>query len=261
MVQISKKILLLFILFVYMSKASSQTVVIDEYLPSVVPEVEFYDISGKSYNFEKFEGNVLLLHFWATWCMNCTQEMKALDQLQKALRKESIIILPVSEDFKGVKIVKDFYKKHKLKNLLSFVDDNNELFGAFGAANLPTSFIIDTEGKNVVRIIGAADWQSQEMIELLKSYVHPRESANSDYLNVLKEQSAWQYNELPKKSEGAENEIPAAAVTNIGPAQIKEGADGSHFTNIQGDQFSLKVKRPVNSDIITQGKEGEIDDQ
>jgi alkyl hydroperoxide reductase subunit AhpC len=260
MPQSLKTILLFFILVICMNNANSQSVVIDEYLPSPIPEVEFYDIGGKNYNFEKFEGNVLLLHFWATWCMNCTQEMKALDQLQKALRKESIIILPISEDFKGAEAVKDFYKKHKIRNLLSFVDDNNELFSAFGATNLPTSFIIDTEGKNVVRIVGAADWQSRQMIELLKSYVHPRESMNADYINVLKEQNGWQESESANKSKEVKDEIPAEAITNIGPAENKEGSDGSHFTNIHGDQFSLKVKRPVNSAIITQDKEEKTDD-
>jgi len=255
MPQFLKTILLFFILTICINNANSESVVIDEYLPSFIPEVEFYDIGGKSYNFEKFEGNVLLLHFWATWCMNCTQEMKALDQLQKALRKESIIILPISEDFKGVEAVRDFYKKHKLKNLVSFVDDNNELFGAFGATNLPTTFIIDTEGKNVARIVGAADWQSQKMIDLLKSYVHPRESMNADYINVLKEQNNWQTSESVNKSNKIGEEIPAEAITNISPSEIKEGNDGSHFTNIQGDQFSLKVKRPVNSGIAIQSKE------
>ena len=259
MMQISRAIFLFLILMISVSNANSQSVVIDEYLPSDIPDVEFFDITGKGYNFERFEGNVLLLHFWATWCMNCTEEMKDLDQLQKSLRKESIIILPVSEDFKSLDVVKDFYKKHKLKNLLSFVDSNNELFGLFDSKNLPTSFIIDTEGKNVVRIVGAADWKSKEMIDLLKSYVHPRESMNADYLNVLKEQNPLQEDDLVKTPEVG-NGIPAAAITNIEPSSTKEGADKNRFTNIQVDQFSLKVKRPVNSNIETQVKEGEKSD-
>jgi hypothetical protein len=143
--------------------------------------------------------------------------------------------------------------------LLSFVDSNNELFGLFDSKNLPTSFIIDTEGKNVVRIVGAADWKSKEMIDLLKSYVHPRESMNADYLNVLKEQNPLQEDDLVKTPEVG-NGIPAAAITNIEPSSTKEGADKNRFTNIQVDQFSLKVKRPVNSNIETQVKEGEKSD-
>ena len=78
---------------------------------------------------------------------------------------------------------------------------------------------------------------------------------NADYINVLKEQNGWQESESANKSKEVKDEIPAEAITNIGPAENKEGSDGSHFTNIHGDQFSLKVKRPVNSAIITQDKE------
>ena len=125
----------------WISHAHSQSVIIDGYPPTTIPEIEFYDINGKPHNLEQFEGNVLLLHFWAAWCTNCTQEMKALDQLQKSLRKDSIIIIPVSEDFQGKEVVTSFYKQHKLKNLLSFLDKNNALFSALEINNLPTSFI------------------------------------------------------------------------------------------------------------------------
>jgi thiol-disulfide isomerase/thioredoxin len=255
------RILLLFIsLFIFINKAYSN-VLIDEYPPVPIPEIEFRDINGKAYSFERFEGNVLLLHFWATWCSSCIEEMKHLDQLQKALRKESIIVLPISEDFKGVEVVKEFYKNHKLKNLLSFMDKNNELFALFEVSNLPTSFIIDIDGQNIAKITGAADWQSEEMINLLKSYVQQKHSINLDYMNVLKEQnpsSGSNPSKLPKKLD----DIPPEAITHIGPVENEEGKGSAenNYTNIQNDQFSLKVKRPVNLDIINPQQEGEVKD-
>lgn len=236
--------------------AVAQSVIIDEYPPVLVVLNELRDINGKAYSFENFEGNVLLLHFWATWCANCTGEMKKLNQLQKALKKESIIVIPVSEDFKGTDVIREFYKTHKLKNLLNFVDHHNNLFGTFDAANLPTSFIIDTDGHNVARIVGAADWQSEKMIKLLRSYIQPRSSANADYINALRAQNGDANDDEEKPAAKKPKEIPAEAVTEISPVLNDDGSmqEGNNFTNIQTDKFSLKVKRPVNEGTEHEGE-------
>lgn len=234
----------------------AQSVIIDEYPPVPVALSELRDINGKAHSFEDFEGNVLLVHFWATWCANCTAEMKKLNQLQKTLKKESVIVIPVSEDFKGNDVIREFYKNHKLKNLLNFVDHHNNLFGTFDAANLPTSFIIDTDGQNVARIVGAADWQSEEMIKLLRSYIQPRSSANADYVNALRAQNGDVDGDEEKPEVKKTKEIPAEAVTEISPVLNEDGSmqEGNNFTNIQTDKFSLKVKRPVNQEMERDGK-------
>lgn len=235
------------------SQAFAELPLIEQYPPVAVPTFEMRDLNGKVSNLESFEGNVVLIHFWATWCANCTKEMKVLDQLQKTLRKDPIIIVPISEDFKGAEVVKEFYKSHKLKHLLSYVDNKNELFGLLGATNLPTSYIIDTEGKNVTKITGVVDWESEDMVQLLKSHIQPRESANADYMNLLKQQTMGEVEDDKPKLE----EIPEAAITEISPVELEgviadENNSESHFTNVKEDKFSLTVKRPVNSEKINE---------
>lgn len=221
---------------------------IEQYPPIPITNFEVKDINGKLINLESFEGNVVLVHFWATWCANCTKEMKSLDRLQKLVRKEPIIVMPISEDFKGLEVVKEFYKNHKLKSLLSFIDNKNELFSMLGAVNLPTSYIISTDGKNVSKITGAVDWESDQMVQLLRSYIQPRESVNSDYMNLLKQQTHEEETVVEKPET-----IPAEAITEISPVELEAAEAGEktqekHFTNIQKDNFSLKVKRPVNTE-------------
>lgn len=228
---------------------------IEQYTPATLPFSELQDINGKIYNIEEFEGNVILLHFWASWCSNCVAEMKQLDQLQKTLRKEPIIIIPISEDFKGTEVVKEFYKNHHLKNLLSFVDAHNEIFTAFDAHNLPTSYIIDIEGKHVAKIIGAVDWNTPDMINLLRSHIQPKSSVNADYMNTLKQQNMSSNNDQPPST----NEIPPEAITEIAPIELseedqKKNNPDVHFSNIQQDNFSLKVRRPP----LNQGNDNEV---
>lgn len=233
---------------------------IDQYTPTNLPFSDLQDINGKIYNIEEFEGNVILLHFWASWCSNCVAEMKQLDQLQKSLRKEPIIIIPISEDFKGNEVVKEFYKNHHLKNLLSFVDAHNEIFAAFDAHNLPTSYIIDTEGKHVTKIIGSVDWNAPDMVNLLRSHIQPKSSVNADYMNTLKQQN-MEVNPAITQAK----EIPPEAITEIAPIELseeeqKKNDQDVHFSNIQQDNFSLKVRRPPlnqgkNDEVITEANE------
>ena len=171
--------------FIYTSLALK----ISDQLPKALPASALYDLKGGEFTLDKLEGNVLLVHFWATWCAACVGEMKSLNQLQGLLRKEPVIVIPVSEDFKGTSIVKDFYNKHNLKFLPAFLDRNNKWFKEMKVANLPATFIIDSQGRNVMHLSGDVDWLDEKNIALVKRYISGKQPYNQDYISLLNEHS------------------------------------------------------------------------
>lgn len=218
---------------------------ISEYLPRTLPASALYDLSGREVTLDRLEGNVLLVHFWATWCTSCVDEMKSLNQLQKLLRKDPIVIIPVSEDFKGAGTVKDFYNKFDLKFLPAFVDQNNKWFKEMKVENLPATFIIDPQGRNVLRISGEIDWLDEKNIALVKKYISSKQPYNQDYVSLLNEYSV--VSEKPKQE--SNNKIPLQAVeTNLAlnlNGALEQGEIG--MAGAPKEKFS--ARRPVNLGI------------
>jgi thiol-disulfide isomerase/thioredoxin len=148
--------------FVVQELSTPQTVDLD---------ITFLDKDKKELNLESFEDNVILLNFWASWCSVCLKEVPELDSLQKEFRKTKLKILAVSEDFKGIDAVQEFYKLHSIKNLSIYVDDRNKLFNSFKVSVIPTSILLNKEGKEVARITGSAEWSDEELRELINKYL------------------------------------------------------------------------------------------
>jgi peroxiredoxin len=130
-------------------------------------DVPFYDKNNRKVYLEDYEGKTILLAFWATWCSPCTQEMIDLDVLQKDFRKLGLVVIPISEDYNEWSAINDFYTQYELRYLDSFHDDKNTLFSTFGVVGMPTSFIINFEGKTVAKITGIPDWSSDSLRQIL----------------------------------------------------------------------------------------------
>lgn len=226
-----------------------------DHQPEIMSDLVVYDLQGRELSIDQLEGNVVLLHFWATWCAGCTKEMEHLNKLQKAIKKDPIIILPVSEDFKGHKVVEQFYHAHNLRNLTAFIDPNNKLFRELKISTLPTSIIIDASGKNVAIIKKPVDWTQEKNIKFLKKFVAQKTSTNQDYLKLLNEQKIFSGKEKTSKKKNTTKiiEIPNHAETYLAPPET-ENEEGSSkkqaskiITNMQNKELSFKVKRPINS--------------
>ncbi|MFN7039122.1 MAG: TlpA family protein disulfide reductase [Alphaproteobacteria bacterium] len=143
---------------------------IEEYLPKKLPEIEFYDINDTKHLLEEYDNNIVILHFWATWCTVCVHELPGLDRLKKDFKKEPIKIIALSEDFKGQEAVKEFYNHHNIKNLEIYIDKKNQLFSAFNIIGLPTTIFINKNNTEIARIAGEVDWYDEKLREKILSY-------------------------------------------------------------------------------------------
>ena len=133
-----------------------------------VPNNTFYDNNKKEKKLSNYLGRSLVLNFWATWCAPCIKEMPDLDRLHAILKSSNIDVLAVSEDIKGLDIVRKFYAANNLKELEILIDPKGKLIQAAGGLGLPTTILIDQQGYEVGRLLGVADWDTPESINFLK---------------------------------------------------------------------------------------------
>lgn len=129
------------------------------------PTVAFSGPDGAPVTLAEFRGKPLLVNLWATWCAPCVAEMPTLDAIA-AQRGETISVIAVAQDLQGAEIVKPWFEKAGLKTLQPYVDPENGLLDAANSA-LPTSIYYDAKGREIWRVIGAIDWQSEKAKALL----------------------------------------------------------------------------------------------
>lgn len=139
--------------------------------PRPAPETPFADGDGDGVSLADFHGHVVLLNFWATWCVPCVKEMPALDRLQALLGREGFEVVALSQDREGVPAVVRFYEKYDLGNLGIYVDPKGALAAPFGVGVLPTTVLVDRDGNLVGQLIGEAEWDAPEAQALIRHYL------------------------------------------------------------------------------------------
>ncbi|WKD86926.1 Thiol-disulfide oxidoreductase ResA [Polaribacter huanghezhanensis] len=121
------------------------------------------DLKGEPFDVSTLEGKKVLVNYWATWCAPCKKEMPDLLAAQKILSKENYVFLLISDESKEQ--IQDF--KNKFKYDFTFLRSSESLSN-IGIYAMPTTFVFNEKGKKVKEIIGATEWNSEEMITQLK---------------------------------------------------------------------------------------------
>ena len=136
--------------------------------PRPLPEEPFFDMAGRPQSFADYRGRGLVVNFWATWCAPCVKEMPDLDRLNARLKPEGIEVLTLSTDREGAKVVEPFFRKLDLRTLPALLDKSGAVARALKVAGLPTTLLVDREGREVARIIGAAAWDSEQVVATVR---------------------------------------------------------------------------------------------
>ena len=143
--------------------------------PLPAPAVSFVDLTGNTVNLSEYTGKIVLVNLWATWCEPCLREMPSLARMQLRLG-DKITVVAVSEDRGGTKTVEPFIDKLELKSIKTYLDPKSTAERAFKVQGLPTSFLIDRQGRILGRVEGAAEWDSPELLDILKSFLGDEET-------------------------------------------------------------------------------------
>jgi thiol-disulfide isomerase/thioredoxin len=138
------------------------------------PAGPFFENGETERTFADFRGKALVVNFWATWCPPCVKEMPALDRLRAAVAAEGIEVLAVSNDRGGASVVRSFYQRNQINALAVLIDQASALSRALNVLGLPTTVLFDTDGREVGRVLGTAEWDSEPTVAFLRSCLKPK---------------------------------------------------------------------------------------
>jgi thiol-disulfide isomerase/thioredoxin len=139
--------------------------------PRPIANVEFEDGQGRKRMLADFRGKVVLLNIWATWCGPCRAEMPTLDRLQAQLGSKDFEVVALSIDRGGQTVVKSFFDETNVHVLGIYVDATAAAQDRLGIIGIPTTVLIDREGREVARHIGPARWDRPEVIDVIRRYL------------------------------------------------------------------------------------------
>ncbi len=151
------------------ANAASMAAFIRHPAPKDIGAFSFADGTGAPLDLSHWKGRVVLLNLWATWCAPCRKEMPELAKLQQEMGSADFEVVALSEDLKGAEASAAFLKDAKAEALALYVDPKATALEAVQSVGLPTTLLIDRNGKEVGRLLGPAQWNSEESKAIIKS--------------------------------------------------------------------------------------------
>jgi len=146
----------------------SDLFVVPEVARQSAPDFNLENLRGGDTGLADYKGKVVLLNFWATWCMPCRAEMPSMETLWKKYKEQGFVILAISIDEGSKKRVEKFIEIFDL-SFPVLLDPESKVNDLYKVSNMPTSFLIDRNGKIISRIVGSDDWASEEAIQLVET--------------------------------------------------------------------------------------------
>ena len=139
--------------------------------PRAVPEISF-DLLLPSGVAEKaglarFKGEVVVVNFWATWCAPCRREMPLFDALQARYTDAPVRVLALALDRGSADKPRKFLADLKVEHLTQAHDPSYASARAVGLIGLPTTLVLDANGREIGRLAGEAEWNSPAVHALL----------------------------------------------------------------------------------------------
>ena len=138
--------------------------------PKIYEDVTFKDVNQKDISLVDFKGKLIILNFWATWCVPCKEEMPSLDELQSNTKLNNLKIFPINIGQEDRSKSVSFFKELNIKNLDIYIDAPITLAKKFSLRGVPTTILLNKEGNEFARIVGSIDFNDDEFIDWLKLY-------------------------------------------------------------------------------------------
>jgi len=131
------------------------------------PEFTGLTHDGQPVSLAHLHGRVVILNFWATWCLECRREMPVLEQLHRELAVDGLTVVAINVR-EGTPRVRAYAKELGLTVPL-VLDPTGEIGAAYGVIVLPTTFLVGRDGRAVARAIGPRNWGSGQARALLRA--------------------------------------------------------------------------------------------
>jgi len=134
-----------------------------EDLPVSAPQFTLPSLDGHELALNDYQGKYLLVNFWATWCGPCKVEMPSLESLYRKFKKRNLTVVAVSNDIFGAQVVEPYIQAQKLTFPIG-LDPKLKVSNQFGVISLPTTFLINPQGKIIGVLNGAENWMAPKTL-------------------------------------------------------------------------------------------------
>ena len=135
--------------------------------PTEVSQVAFTHAEGGEFTLGGFEGKHVLVNFWATWCAPCRKEMPMLSELQTEFGGDAFEVVTIATGRNDVGGIKRFLAEIEVDNLPLYLDPKSALARDMAVLGLPITLILDPEGKEIARMRGDAEWNSESAKKII----------------------------------------------------------------------------------------------
>jgi thiol-disulfide isomerase/thioredoxin len=139
--------------------------------PVAVPDLPFVLMDETESSLAAYDGQVVLLNFWATWCAPCRHEMPSLNALQQQLGGEDFQVVTLATGRNPPQAIRRFFEEEAITDLPMYRDMNQQIAREMGVFGLPITVILNREGQEIARLRGDADWASDDAVALLQAVI------------------------------------------------------------------------------------------
>tara|TARA_B110000263_G_C15101139_1_gene415393 strand:+ start:226 stop:756 length:531 start_codon:yes stop_codon:yes gene_type:complete len=133
-------------------------------------KIEFKDKEGRFLNIAEYKNHLIIINFWASWCAPCIKEMPSLDTLQLNKKINNLKIFPISLEGENIQKAQNFFAGLDIKNISFFFDHKLNLTKLFSLRGVPTTILINRDGKEFARITGSVDFLDPDFINWISKY-------------------------------------------------------------------------------------------
>ena len=173
--KIKKFLILIFCFSIFSSIAQTNedvplnNIAINE-IPKSISPIIFEDFLGNKISLEEYRGKLVIINFWATWCAPCKKEMPSLDRLYQSSDFKNLEVLAVNMEEPNKEKTKKFFENLKIQKLEIFFDYDLDFVKEFKLRGVPTTVLINKQGKEFARIIGEVDFEEKKFLKWLSKY-------------------------------------------------------------------------------------------
>ncbi len=137
--------------------------------PVIAPGFTLKDMDGATHRLSDYRGSVVLVNFWATWCPPCRKEMPSMERVYQHFRERSFVVLAVNQWETGDHVFSYMGELNVFPEFPILFDPQSSVSEQYGVRGLPTSFILDKQGRIRYRAIGGREYDHPEIMKLISA--------------------------------------------------------------------------------------------
>lgn len=139
--------------------------------PRSVSQNPFLRVDGTEGSLAEYQGRIVVLNFWATWCAPCRKEMPGHDRLNQAFAAEDLAVVTLATGRNSPAGIARFFADTGLETLPQYQDIRQGIAREMEVPGLPTTVILDRSGAEIARMVGEAEWDSPSALGILGAVV------------------------------------------------------------------------------------------